>query len=170
MSLIVLVLTSWNCYITHIFSMQHKAEYKNFYIFSAVKILKAESKATNTHKGSFLLTHLNTHRDSVGSTGPCVRRAPCSWQPDSAERNTEWCRCCRCSWCRRWLSRSLPPAARPRRWLCSTPAGCCSLAARGSASRLWSHTGISRVDDENTQRLRQDMGLCARSRSSLFPH
>lgn len=46
-------------------------------------------------------THLNTHRYTVDNTGPYVGRAPCSWQLDSAERNTEWCRCCRCSCCRR---------------------------------------------------------------------
>lgn len=121
------------------------------YTFRAIKIIKDESKY---FKGSFLLieAHLNTHRDSVGSTGPCVRRAPGSWQRDSAERNTEWCRCCRCSWCRRWLSKSLLPAARLHRWLCSTPVGCCSPAARGSASRLWLHTGTSRFNNENTQR------------------
>lgn len=93
----------------------------------------------------------------MGSTGPCVRQAPCSWQPDSAERNTEWYRCYRCSWCRRWLSRTLPLAARLHRWLCSTPAGCCSLAARGSVSRLWLHTDISRVINEHSQRLRRDV-------------
>lgn len=122
-------------------------------------------------KGSFLYieTHLNTHRDSVGSTGLCVIQAPCSWQRDSAERNTEWCRCCRCSWCRRWPSKSLRPAARRHRWLCSTPAGCCSLAARGSESPLWVHTGIYRVNNENTERLRYEMGVCARSCSCHFP-
>lgn len=98
-------------------------------------------------------TGCNTHRDSAGSTGPCAGRAPCSWRPDSSERSTEWSRCCRCSWCRRWLSRSLPPAARLRRWLCSTPAGCCSPAARGSGSHLQAHTGTDGVSDEAGPRL-----------------
>ena len=96
----------------------------------------------------FIEIHLKPHRDSVGSTGLCVKLVPCSWQPDSAERNTEWCRCCRYSWCRRWPSTSPQRAARLLRLLCSTPVGCCSLAARGSVSRLRVETDVNRISNE----------------------